>query len=722
MSFADDRLCPVCSQLDLQKVFDAARFQGLPRINTPESFKTNWTKYIQHVGDWRPPLERLEQYAPGLMPSCPFCEVVLGLVHVVSRFTRETGRVILAIPTDILYDVHVANGRPATDVAPASVFLLIMSPSQFAQTAALHFGNPQAVGGLNAWVRFAHREYPGTLVSVLSDTIVEPPQPLLELPMQGRRIFEERIDYGLVRSWIHLCESQHDTCRVTTEWKPIPHFKLIDCESRLIVSADSSDQRFRYVALSYVWGSAPPEKYTYPRLPDDLPPVVLDAMRVTMKLGFRYLWVDRYCIWQQDTTHKMSQVERMDQIYGDAELTVIAVGARDPGYGLPGLTLSRTNHAPITKRVGERKLVANFSHHWQLDQITRSKWATRGWTFQETCLSRRRLYFSGYEVSFECRDMMCFEHLTRPLAYRGSLEHHERPEWNHVNSPHGVWAIIQRYCDRQLTFSSDRLAAVSGVLRKWSRVNPGCSSYWGVPMVASDWQRLDADSLKRAFLAGLEWEVRSVVKNAARLTDFPSWSWVSQNGRTLFGHKGYFHLRPPDLVGSTRNMDAEVWIETPDGSVVDWATFCEGGGLDLSFTRWTRYLHIDCWTFQTRPLCHRQLKRMSGTAHDDLLYVPTPDYPHDGSRILALKFTPDFGYQNLATSFVGRELTAASFSPLEHTTFAIVLETVPGLTVRMGTLGFVAIADLGSHESQTPEDCPFHMARFTSKRCRIRLG
>ncbi|GKT42579.1 uncharacterized protein ColSpa_02760 [Colletotrichum spaethianum] len=505
MSFADDRLCPLCSSLDLQKVFDPARFDGLPGVRTAEGVGTSWTRYIQHVGDWRPPLERLGQYPPGMILSCPFCEVVLGLLHIISRATRETSRVILAIPADLLYDFVIADGEAGSGVAPASVFLLIMSPGQFSQTAARYFGNTQTGGGLTAWIRFAHREFPGTLISILSDTIVEPPQSLMELPMQGRRLLEERVDYGLIRSWIQLCERQHATCRTAPDWKPVLHFKLIDCESGRIINADSG-RKFRYVALSYVWGSAPPEKYTYPRLPDDLPPVILDSMRATMKLGFRYVWIDRYCIWQEDKTHKMSQVEQMDQIYGDAELTIIAVGAKDPSYGLPGLTLSRTQHASITKRIGQQKLIANFSHHWQLDQITRSKWATRGWTFQETCLSRRRLYFSNYEVSFECHDMMCFEHLTRPLAYKGSLEHYERPEWNHINNAHGVWAIIQRYCERQLTFTSDRLAAIMGVLKKWSRANPGCLSYWGVPIVASDWPRQDADTLKRAFLAGLEWE------------------------------------------------------------------------------------------------------------------------------------------------------------------------------------------------------------------------
>ncbi|KAG7151321.1 hypothetical protein HYQ46_012905 [Verticillium longisporum] len=166
--------------------------------------------------------------------------------------------------------------------------------------------------------------------------------------------------------------------------QPVPRLKLKDCEARRIIKPDPN-RKYPYVALSYVWESAPPEKYNYTNLPDDLPPVILDTMRAVVKLGFRYVWIDRYCIWQDDQTHKMSQVERMDQIYSDAELTIVAVGAKDPGYGLPGLTLSRTQHVPINKRIGERHLVGKFSHHWQLNEVSKSKWATRGWTFQETC-------------------------------------------------------------------------------------------------------------------------------------------------------------------------------------------------------------------------------------------------------------------------------------------------------------------------------------------------
>ncbi|KAK1716027.1 uncharacterized protein BDZ83DRAFT_536031, partial [Colletotrichum acutatum] len=276
MSFSDDRLCRNCTKLNLQAVFDPVRFDGLPAVGSAQSYKTSWTKYIQHVGNWRPLTreERISQYPPGMIPSCPFCDLVFSIGFNLTRYPMaEKKKIMLAIPANLLYNFagkeKVASRVEVSDFT--SVLLLVMNPSHYKTASAQYFGNTSAGGGLTAWIRFAHREAPGSLVSLASTAILEPVQPILELPMQARVLREERIDY---------------------------------------------------------------DKYTYPYLPDDLPPVIQDAMRATIKLGFRYIWIDRYCIWQDDGIHKMSQVERMDQIYGDAELSIIAIGAKDPSYGL----------------------------------------------------------------------------------------------------------------------------------------------------------------------------------------------------------------------------------------------------------------------------------------------------------------------------------------------------------------------------------------------------
>jgi NADH:ubiquinone oxidoreductase subunit 4 (subunit M) len=72
-------------------------------------------------------------------------------------------------------------------------------------------------------------------------------------------------------------------------------------------------------------------------MPSQLPNTIKDAIAVTQQLGFRYLWIDRYCIDQQNQTHAMQQIEQMGSIYKYSEITIIAACGIDPSYGLPGI-------------------------------------------------------------------------------------------------------------------------------------------------------------------------------------------------------------------------------------------------------------------------------------------------------------------------------------------------------------------------------------------------
>ncbi|KAF2827249.1 hypothetical protein CC86DRAFT_454957 [Ophiobolus disseminans] len=118
----------------------------------------------------------------------------------------------------------------------------------------------------------------------------------------------------------------------------LPSFKLIDCERKVVVPAPAYCD---YAALSYVWG---PE--TLPPSPDQpsghiqqppnstnssvatpihsLPKTVSDAMEVVLRLGMRYLWVDKICINQSDPREMHAQLSAMDSIYEPAHITIIA--------------------------------------------------------------------------------------------------------------------------------------------------------------------------------------------------------------------------------------------------------------------------------------------------------------------------------------------------------------------------------------------------------------
>ena len=101
---------------------------------------------------------------------------------------------------------------------------------------------------------------------------------------------------------------------------------------------DASD-RGTYVALSYVWGVAATSNAGFAHDVDNkiLPKVISDSILVVRALRYRYLWVDRYCVPQDEEQLKL-QIENMGRIYKNAEFTIIAAAGDGPEYGLPGVS------------------------------------------------------------------------------------------------------------------------------------------------------------------------------------------------------------------------------------------------------------------------------------------------------------------------------------------------------------------------------------------------
>jgi hypothetical protein len=66
-----------------------------------------------------------------------------------------------------------------------------------------------------------------------------------------------------------------------------------------------------------------------------------DAIEVTTALGRRYLWVDHYCIDQEDAVKKGKQIQQMRRIFEKADITFVAAAGEDANYGLPERLTSR---------------------------------------------------------------------------------------------------------------------------------------------------------------------------------------------------------------------------------------------------------------------------------------------------------------------------------------------------------------------------------------------
>ncbi|KAK0708477.1 heterokaryon incompatibility protein-domain-containing protein, partial [Lasiosphaeris hirsuta] len=227
--------------------------------------------------------------------------------------------------------------------------------------------------------------------------LIDHTRPPSQLFIGAQKIEPRQIDYERLKTWIDFCQDKHKGLCLSPNAKPPPKFRVIDITTRRVVQAP---KECNYVALSYVWGN--PADSTN----SGFSCVVEDSMIVCKALGYRYLWVDQDCNDQGNPNVLEKQVNAMDAVYGNAHLTIIAAAGEDSAYGLPGVGLRpRVTQQLIS--LGKTTFIRTFTH--LQETLKASKWATRGWTFQEGVLSTRKLIFTDHQVAFQCNGMHCSE-------------------------------------------------------------------------------------------------------------------------------------------------------------------------------------------------------------------------------------------------------------------------------------------------------------------------
>lgn len=349
-----------------------------------------------------------------------------------------------------------------------------------------------------------------------------------------------------------------------------------------------------YVALSYMWPSENDservqlEKSNLDALEQPgglakiaLPPIIMDAILLCKQLGENFLWIDRLCIVQDDSSSKHNQIRGMDRIYHSASLTIMAALNDRDIRGLPGLfnqprvsSIYRPNYELQT----EGRLVKSVG----LSAVEMSVWNTRGWTFQERVLSTRRLYITEHQVLFEC-----------PLGYESEVDSAFSPrlradfdlsaseerdaedqlgelgKWseNHNNINYHITSdasardylqLVTNYTSRRLSVDSDILNAFAGISGIFGQMI-GCDFIFGLP--------------EKFLLQGLMWRASDAIGLRHTAPEVPSWSWASCpskvdyewmriNERRYFGavELSYFHFHDPEE-GLRRVKVQELWMD-----------------------------------------------------------------------------------------------------------------------------------------------------------------
>ena len=410
-----------------------------------------------------------------------------------------------------------------------------------------------------------------------------------------------------IRAWIRSCE-QNDKkgcIQVESSAPSIKDMKLIDCELRQIVPALPS---YQYSTLSYVWGksrSVNNDQYVHNILPMTLPRTIEDAISVTQVLGLRYLWIDRYCIDQENDVEKQIQVQQMDLIYQNSFVTIVAAAGTDPYFGLPGVGATPRTPQPSAWIEG-RCLVSTLPDPELL--IKASKWRQRAWTYQESLLSTRRIIFTEQQVCFECRQGVAHEIVK--LVYRTDFVDYSllgHPVC-HENDPSSICNRLGEYCGRELSVDSDAIHAFEGVFHSYRRKNQ-VHQYLGIPIMPLTTRedlKISHRSRGEAFAAGLSW---CNTTPGTRRSLFPTWSWAGWC--VPIKYEG--HLCSDGLkLGNERPL--EVFIEDRDGSLSDMDELSDvfpDQGISSSASK---FIHIEAWTI---PIDLRYIPNAEEEFRDD---------------------------------------------------------------------------------------------------------
>jgi hypothetical protein len=137
----------------------------------------------------------------------------------------------------------------------------------------------------------------------------------------------------LVGLWLQECLDTHEVGPRPVPQLPTRVIEIVDGHVVKLVHTDG--QRGQYLTLSHHWSSDPllrPKKTTRDNIQchmeglptSSLPKTFRDAIALTCRLGYRYLWVDSLCIIQDDRNDWARESAKMSEVYGSSILTIFA--------------------------------------------------------------------------------------------------------------------------------------------------------------------------------------------------------------------------------------------------------------------------------------------------------------------------------------------------------------------------------------------------------------
>ncbi|OBT81175.1 hypothetical protein VE02_10248 [Pseudogymnoascus sp. 03VT05] len=385
-------------------------------------------------------------------------------------------------------------------------------------------------------------------------------------------------NFNVAKTWLSVCQENHQETCVPIQPTALPD-RVLDVgdseSSEHLQLLETGGAQGIYLTLSHSWGDpAGVLKTTTENLPQmikhiefsTMPNTFQDAVTITRKLGYRYIWIDSLCILQDFREDWEITTVKMGDIYEDSALTIAAAVST----GSNGNLIHTYEQPPVPILHNSLKINSNSDSHRPisirrkekyedelLDGIVKSHLATRGWALQERYLSERILYYGKRQLYWECRGLLCAADGDEPDKYNENQfwRWHHGPQDIQKLTPNSTvaditpqkyrelystwYSILEEYSKRNLTVTSDKFPAISGIAAQFAHLT-------GDKYVAGLWGK--------DLRVGLLWRCEEP-KNSRRPQEFraPTWSWAALDAEICLGYS-------ERSVGGTLH----------DAEIVDW--------------------------------------------------------------------------------------------------------------------------------------------------------
>lgn len=385
----------------------------------------------------------------------------------------------------------------------------------------------------------------------------------------------------------------------------------------------------RYAALSYCWG---PESAAQMQLKltrenkheflveipmEKASPIIRDTVICCRALGFRYLWIDAICIFQDDKKDWEEQSYEMKEIFAHAWICICTLTSSSCMEGFLQKPIDRHLNIMIGYResiqiesayslryMPEMHYPSKYNQDFLselppfLRDLEISAWKDRGWIYQERVLSKRKIYFGETMVHFQQDNRVTSESgmvfhdetfppylrnrvdLTSPFdnfyprLHPGTLTEEKVSEYGRYASD--LWyQLLEGFNSCKWTHELDVFPGLSGIASLFHQASQDqylaglwrkdlyCGLIWlANRSIYSHWHGYDVESAGYKTLREL---MNSFSDETIKIA--PSWSWAARQPYELqfyiklginTGCRIRSHLRPElNLLKASASIDGE---------------------------------------------------------------------------------------------------------------------------------------------------------------------